>query len=490
MPITHLHFTNVGPFDDIEFEFDPRVNVFTGPNNSGKSTVLWVLGEIVVFPFAFPQKLLRENDAKFDIYIRLAQQVSDYSGLLPIGHRMQQPLQMTLPGLRSAIVSSMEFWDQQKWAHHVGLLEAIGYSSFIPALRQSTDFRSEGPTTQQRARTSGERPRREEAEGFLRTVSIPPGATRGMTAPQRNAYAHALAMLGQEEENPELRKRRPLASTNASLVSDEAVMQKIIDLDYAAYRRHQPAIRSIIERIAAIASEITEGFPIQFLGVSEDERGLYPQFRTPDGDIPLNVLSQGTQSIIQWLAHLLIGYAEYYNYPPDLEEKPGILIIDEIDAHLHPSWQRRIIPTLTKHFPNLQIFCSTHSPLMLAGLKAGQVQLLRRDEKCKVTVSRNESDIVGWSADEILRSFLDVPSPTDLETVRNIERLQELRRKDGLSADEKEELEQLRRTVNQDLISGPIASQLERFTELLAQAKLGPPPKSEVRTTRRRKPAQ
>ena len=56
------------------------------------------------------------------------------------------------------------------------------------------------------------------------------------------------------------------------------------------------------------------------------------------------------------------------------------MIVDEIDAHLHPSWQRRILPTLTRNFPNLQIFCSTHSPMMLAGLKAGQVQLLRRDE--------------------------------------------------------------------------------------------------------------
>ena len=57
---------------------------------------------------------------------------------------------------------------------------------------------------------------------------------------------------------------------------------------------------------------------------------------------------------------------------PDLTEKPGILIVDEIDVHLHPSWQRRIIPALTKNFPNLQIFCSTHSPLMLAGLGEGR----------------------------------------------------------------------------------------------------------------------
>jgi hypothetical protein len=279
-------------------------------------------------------------------------------------------------------------------------------------------------------------------------------------------------------------------------VSDEVVIQKIIDLDYRAYREGGPAIREIVKKIPHLASEITEGFPIEFLGVAEDEGGLFPQFRTPDGDLPLNVLSQGTQSIIQWLAHLLIGYAEYYNYPPDLEGKPGILIIDEIDAHLHPSWQRRIIPTLTKHFPNLQIFCSTHSPLMLAGLKAGQVQLLRRDEKGKVTVSRNETDIVGWSADEILRNFLDVPNPTDLETVGHIERLAELRRQETLSEEEAAELERLRHAVNQDLLGGPIATQLEQLTTLLEHAKAEMLPHAEAEslprgkpTGRRRKPA-
>ena len=75
-----------------------------------------------------------------------------------------------------------------------------------------------------------------------------------------------------------------------------------------------------------MASEITDGFPIQFLGVEEDEGGVVSQIpvRTPDGDIPLNVLSQGTQSIIQWLAHVLIGYAEYFeDTPPDLAEEAG-----------------------------------------------------------------------------------------------------------------------------------------------------------------------
>jgi hypothetical protein len=48
------------------------------------------------------------------------------------------------------------------------------------------------------------------------------------------------------------------------------------------------------------------------------------------------------------------------------------MIIDEIDAHLHPTAQQRIMPILRRHFPRMQIFCSTHSPLMLVASSLGK----------------------------------------------------------------------------------------------------------------------
>ena len=65
MPILDLQFTNVGPFDDIMFEFDEHVNVFVGPNNCGKSTALTVLGAIIVYPFDLPRKLFRHTYIEF-----------------------------------------------------------------------------------------------------------------------------------------------------------------------------------------------------------------------------------------------------------------------------------------------------------------------------------------------------------------------------------------------------------------------------------------
>ena len=423
MPIASLSFTNVGPFDEVEFAFDPQVNIFTGPNNSGKSSVLWVLGEVTVFPFGLPNKLLRKGtDPAFEFHMR-GDCDETINGNLPI--RMEPSASQD---------GDDRYWTTELWSKYVNVLGMIGYSKFIPALRWSTDYRSSGPTVPQREHV--EKKRTDWAKDIFRP-----------------------------ELDPEFKRRLALVSDNPTLISDETVIQKIIDLDYRSYLKQKPERRNIIVKIGEMASQIAEGFPIDFYGVDEDDSGFYPKFSTLDGPMPLNTLSQGTQSIIQWLAHLLIGYGEYYDYAENLEALPGILIVDEIDAHLHPSWQRRIIPTLTRHFPNLQIFCSTHSPLMLAGLKQGQVHLLQRDDTGKVTVSKNDADIAGWSADEILRNLLGVADPTDLETVGRLERLQQLRDKEELSAEEAQELEKLRYAVRGDLLSAPVSAQAERLAE-------------------------
>ena len=441
MALTSLHVANVGPFNDIDFEFDERVNVFVGPNNSGKSSVLWVLGDVTVYPFTFPTKLLRAGaKAPFEIHT---------SGVRD-AFKGQLPCVMVGPDDKPR---RNQYWNRKRSVEHIAVLETIGYSKFIPALRRSTDYRSPGPTANRYVEA-------ETAQSHKRAID----SAEDREYTHRRALRHRMT-----EAEPKLKKRIALVSEDASLVSDEEVIQKMIELDYRSYLKAQPIFRSALDTIGQLASEISEGFSINFDGVDEDDGGFFPKFKTMDGDLPLNTMSQGTQSIIQWLAHLVIGYSEYYGYPSKLDDKPGILIVDEIDAHLHPSWQRRIIPTLTRHFPNLQIFCSTHSPLMLAGLKEGQIQLLQRNEEGEAYVTTNETDVSGWTGDEILRNFLGIVDPTDLQTAGRLERLQRLRAQSDLSVKEEEEVENLRSTISQDLLSGSVPASLEYMVDALAR---------------------
>ena len=190
-------------------------------------------------------------------------------------------------------------------------------------------------------------------------------------------------------------------------------------------------------------------------------------------------LSAGSQGILLWIWYvaLRIAYSHYYLSTvenDDWQSSPAILLIDEIENHLHPSWQRRLIPALLKYFPGLQIFATTHSPFVIAGLKAGQVHLLNRNDEGKVVATTNEHDIVGWTADEILRTFMGVDDPTDEMTATNAQRLRKLRRKDaleGLDDDEQAELDKLRTKAGADILAqgGMLNAQRERFADMVQE---------------------
>ena len=192
-------------------------------------------------------------------------------------------------------------------------------------------------------------------------------------------------------------------------------------------------------------------------------------------------LSAGTQSTLLWVWALALEMANHYDWEKDWKNQPAILSIDEIENHLHPTWQRRAIPTLLEHFPALQIFATTHSPYVVAGLKAGQVhRMYRRAKRFQLTeneieVETNEEDIVGLTSDAISRKYLEIVDPTDFATANATEELRRLRdegtRADALQEDQRQKrMLELRGLVNRNMLaSGPRAAQRELFEEQVAQ---------------------
>lgn len=84
----------------------------------------------------------------------------------------------------------------------------------------------------------------------------------------------------------------------------------------------------------------------------------------------------------------------------------GVVLIDEIDLHLHPSWQRLIIPELTKTFPNCQFIISTHSPQILGHVEPENIFLLQQTEEGTIAARPNES--FGKNSDRILEDLMGV----------------------------------------------------------------------------------
>jgi predicted ATP-binding protein involved in virulence len=88
-------------------------------------------------------------------------------------------------------------------------------------------------------------------------------------------------------------------------------------------------------------------------------------------------------------------------------EGEGVILIDEIDLHLHPAWQRRAVTNLTKVFPNVQFVVTTHSPQILSEVAPDSIRLLYQDNKdTKFTIPKQS---IGLNSAEILQELMDDP---------------------------------------------------------------------------------
>ncbi|MDE2788687.1 MAG: AAA family ATPase [Chloroflexota bacterium] len=221
----------------------------------------------------------------------------------------------------------------------------------------------------------------------------------------------------------------------------------------------KPGEGDMISNLRATTPEIQRG-----MGIMTVDNAIWSN---PDPLYAGN-LSAGSQGTLMWVWLLALKMVHHYGYRTDWDQRPAILLIDEIENHLHPTWQRRVIPALLDHFPGLQIFATTHSPFVVAGLKKGQVHLLKRDENGVVTASANTENIEGWTADEILRVYMGVDEPTDELTAQAARELRRLRAQppvmDEWEEEERQaEIRRLRQIVDRAELSGPRAAEDARF---------------------------
>jgi predicted ATPase len=130
---------------------------------------------------------------------------------------------------------------------------------------------------------------------------------------------------------------------------------------------------------------------------------------SPGKPISIQQASQGTLSVVA-ICLLIYQYLRAV-YPSVAEaklcEQVGMVIIDEVDAHLHPAWQRKIAHLLRKRFPKIQFILTAHSPLVVAGCGHGEVAVLRRDSK-GLRIVDLQRDFVGATAQDIYRDVFEI----------------------------------------------------------------------------------
>jgi PAS domain-containing protein len=143
------------------------------------------------------------------------------------------------------------------------------------------------------------------------------------------------------------------------------------------------------------------------LGLSQEDSielrpsgGIVLSGPTVGGHVPLEGWADGYRLTFSWILDL---YA-WALRAGSLDEEghiEGILLVDEIEQHLHPSMQAEILPRLSELLPKMQIFVTTHSPLVALDAKPEELVVLRRDGD-RVVAEDHVPDFSGYSAEDML----------------------------------------------------------------------------------------
>lgn len=184
---------------------------------------------------------------------------------------------------------------------------------------------------------------------------------------------------------------------------------------------------------------------------------------------PFDNLSAGQRMMLALVADLAIKVVTQNAYllPPDrlgaedetlprvLAQTPGVVLIDELDVHLHPTWQRRVATDLKSTFPGIQFICTSHSPQVIGELQPNEIIMLHDDGHL------NPSQSFGMDANRILEELMGAQH-------RNVETERRLRQLFSLIDDER--FEEARRKIDEiaAILHNENDPELTRATSLMA----------------------
>jgi len=231
--------------------------------------------------------------------------------------------------------------------------------------------------------------------------------------------------------------------------------------------RQNPSLRRLFQRklLDVLLLDAESG------AVENTEAGLI--VRGPWGSVPLDVLSDGYRSTTQWLLDLFSWLVHAERLLAD-SDPAGILLIDELEQHLHPRWQRHIMQRLSRQLSRMQIITSTHTPLIASGMadveSSGLLRLYKGDEDDVEMEAIEPSRLQGKRADQVLTEFFDLVTSRNPGSSDDLTRYVELRSKPHLDSEENSELAELAERFESLLRFGE--SEFERTVEEAVSAAL------------------
>ncbi|CAN2042739.1 putative ATPase AAA-type core domain-containing protein [Candidatus Magnetomoraceae bacterium gMMP-15] len=194
----------------------------------------------------------------------------------------------------------------------------------------------------------------------------------------------------------------------ASLFSVNTSLKHIRDSNtYNYVKAGFEQIKKVINKIFELADSNHQVELVDF-----DTDSFY--FRTPttpENPIPLEAMSDGFKSLFVWLFDMIIRAWEKGVDLNDNKNITGIVMIDEIDNHLHPGWQRTLLPALEKIFPNIQFIITSHSPFTVQSMQTNNIILLSsKDEGVDAKIMPLDGKPYGYEIEKIIELAMGIES--------------------------------------------------------------------------------
>jgi predicted ATP-binding protein involved in virulence len=358
MLISELHIQNFRRFDDLKVTFEEDLTVLVARNGHGKTSILDCI-TVLLGPFVGAFDLGRSSR----FYPRDARRHLDPSTLEP---REDWPVRVegivSFPEVEDTLISN-RLYDRR-------IARELPGPKSHTTIREVADLTKYGKWLQENVHR-------------LQSTVLPVVAYYGT------------GRLWKAHKNLE---RKKLLSENRSLGYEDCLspasnfvqvqqwMAKATMLKIQEAERLEPPRALIMAtRLSAIQTAVDsvleeEGWS-QF-SYSFDFEEL-TMFHPDHGRLPVSQMSDGVRGVVSLVADLAFRCMRLNSFFGHiaLEKTDGIVLIDEVDQHLHPGWQQRILQAIRRAFPMIQFIVTTHSPEVLTTVESRQIRILK-DGKC------------------------------------------------------------------------------------------------------------
>ena len=363
MYIESLHVENAGPFNQLDVQFNPKMNVVVGANGVGKTSLLRCIAYSQTHNSMDIMRFRKDASIKMNGVIGDRKITYGAEKFVDVDQRYRQ---MNIKQWQLTPDNGYEAC--YMYAEKDYNLLAIGAYRYFSYNR---------------------------IDGMTRESNV---------VDSRNRY---------RKFNPAYLEASPMPNIKQWMIN--RYFQ--IDKDWAIIEKSN--WESIMSKLGSISPKDTD---FRFVKI---ERDLEPVFSLNGSECYLEELSSGFKSVLSIILNI-VDWIESVNEGENMkiENSEGTVLIDEIDAHLHPSWQATVLSSLREIYPKLQFVVTTHSPNVIMSANAGEVLLFNND-KGIVNVKPDERSFGAWQFNDILSDVMQSPN---LDRVMVLPELNELKK--------------------------------------------------------------